>query len=101
MCIITVLRSLNFQFTPFALRVVLEGLQLIVSDYDEHDVAFGIPCRSDVRRALVRVHETISMCIHFSAAERLEILLRWHTVCLDSVIDSTAALNKADLCHSE
>ncbi|KAI2793312.1 hypothetical protein POX_b03366 [Penicillium oxalicum] len=89
-------RSLNFQFTPFALRVVLEGLQSIVSDYDEHDVAFGIPCRSDVRRALVRVHETISMCIHFSAAERLEILLRWHTVCLDSVIDSTAL--SRDIC---
>jgi hypothetical protein len=29
------------------------------------------------------------MSIHFSAAERLELLLRWHTVCLDTMINST------------
>jgi hypothetical protein len=29
------------------------------------------------------------MSLHFSAAERLEILLRWHTICLDTMINST------------
>ncbi|KAJ5167706.1 uncharacterized protein N7482_003300 [Penicillium canariense] len=82
-------RALEYEFSTFALRVVLEGLQSLVSDCDEHDLAVGVPGRSDVRRALAQVHETISMSIHFSAAERLEILLRWHTVCLDTMINST------------
>ena len=83
-------RPLDYQFSAFALRVVLEGLQSLVSDSDESDLAsVGIPDRSDVRRALAQVHETITMSIHLSAPERLEILLRWHTICLDTMINST------------
>ncbi|XHF98335.1 hypothetical protein AWENTII_001890 [Aspergillus wentii] len=84
------LRPLDYQFSAFALRVVLEGLQSLVSDSDESDLAaVGVPGKSDVRRALAQVHETISMSIHLSAPERLEILLRWHTICLDNMINST------------
>lgn len=83
-------RSLDYQFSAFALRVVLEGLQSLVSDSDDSDlVAVGVPSRSDVKKALAQVHETISMCIHLSAPERLEVLLRWHTICLDTMINST------------
>ncbi|KAH2540396.1 hypothetical protein KXW97_004527 [Aspergillus fumigatus] len=84
------LRPLDYQFSAFALRVVLEGLQSLVSDSDESDVAtVGAPGRPDVRRALAQVHETINMSIHLSAPERLEVLLRWHTICLDTMINST------------
>lgn len=84
-------RALNYQFSAFGLRVVLEGLQSLVSDSDESDLAsVGVPDRSDVRCALVHVHEAISSCAHISTAERLEILLRWHTICLDTMINSTA-----------
>lgn len=82
-------RPLDYQFSAFALRVVLEGLQSLVSDCDDSDLALGAPGQSDVRRALAQLYETISMSIHFSAAERLEILLRWHTVCLDTMINSS------------
>lgn len=81
-------RALDYQLSAFALRVVLEGLQSLVSDSDE-ELAVGVPSRSDVRRALAQVHETISMTIHLSPAERLELLLRWHTVCLDTMVNST------------
>lgn len=84
-------RSLDYQFSAFALRVVLEGLQSLVADLDESDLAaVGAPGRSDVRRALAQVHETITMSTHLSAPERLEVLLRWHTICLDTMINSTA-----------
>lgn len=83
-------RALDYQFSPFALRVVLEGLQSLISECDAPDLAVGVPGQSDVRRALAQTHETISMSIHFSAAERLEILLRWHTVCLDTMVNSIA-----------
>ncbi|KAL4782489.1 hypothetical protein BJX76DRAFT_288760 [Aspergillus varians] len=85
------LRSLEYQLSAFSLRVILEGLQSLVSDSDECDLAaVGVPNRSDVRRALAQVHETINMSIHLSASERLEVLLRWHTICLDTMINSTA-----------
>jgi hypothetical protein len=83
-------RPLDYQLSAFSLRVVLEGLQSLVSDSDEYDLAaVGVPGRSDVRRALAQVHETITMSIHLSTAERLEVLLRWHTICLDTMINST------------
>ncbi|KAL3476812.1 C2H2 type zinc finger domain protein [Aspergillus californicus] len=84
------LRSLDYQLSAFSLRVILEGLQSLVSDSDEYDLAaVGVPGRSDVKRALAQVHETINLNIHLSAPERLEVLLRWHTICLDTMINST------------
>ncbi|OJI96363.1 hypothetical protein ASPVEDRAFT_122414 [Aspergillus versicolor CBS 583.65] len=83
-------RPLGYQLSAFSLRVILEGLQSLISDSDEYDLAaVGVPGRSDVRRALAQVHETITMSIHLSASERLEVLLRWHTLCLDTMINST------------
>ncbi|KAL4741039.1 C2H2 type zinc finger domain protein [Aspergillus similis] len=83
-------RALDYQLSAFSLRVILEGLQSLVSDSDECDLAaVGVPGRLDVRRALAQVHETITMSIHLSAPERLEVLLRWHTICLDTMINST------------
>ncbi|EAW08469.1 C2H2 type zinc finger domain protein [Aspergillus clavatus NRRL 1] len=84
------LSPLDYQFSAFALRAVLEGIQSFVSDLDNSDLAaVGVLGRSDVRRALVQVHETITMRIHLSSPERLEVLLRWHTICLDAMVNST------------
>ncbi|KAL4802766.1 hypothetical protein BDV18DRAFT_146536 [Aspergillus unguis] len=88
----TTFRALDYHLSAFSLRVILEGLQSLVSDSDEYDLdlaTVGVPNRSDVRRALAQVHETITMSIHLSACERLEVLLRWHTICLDTMINST------------
>ncbi|KAJ5335037.1 hypothetical protein N7452_007440 [Penicillium brevicompactum] len=82
-------RPLDHRFSAFGLRVVLEGLQSLISDCDDNDLAVGVPGQTDIRRALAQVHETIAMSIHFTSEERLEILLRWHTLCLDTMIDST------------
>lgn len=84
------LRPLDYQLSALGLRVVLEGLQSLVSDLDESDyAAVGVPDRSSVRKGLAQVHETISMSICLSNPEKLEVLLRWHTICLDTMINST------------
>ncbi|RJE22752.1 hypothetical protein PHISCL_04897 [Aspergillus sclerotialis] len=94
-------RPLEYHFSAFSLRVVLEGIQSLVAESDESDLtSVGVPDRSDVRRALAQVHETISMSIHLAAPERLEILLRWHTICLDTMINSTVLSRHVCLCHS-
>ena len=77
--------------STFSLRVVLEGLQSLVSDCIEDDssAVVGVPLKADIRKVLVQVYDAINTNISFSAPEKLEILLRWHAICLDTIIEST------------
>ncbi|KAM3069364.1 hypothetical protein ACMFMF_008581 [Clarireedia jacksonii] len=83
--------AINFHaFSAFSLRVVLEGLQSLVSDCDTEDVAtIGVPTKIELRQALGQIYEGISTSPNLSNSERLETLLRWHTICLDACKDSS------------
>jgi hypothetical protein len=80
--------------SAFSLRVVLEGLQSLVpdcdndADTDEYDALLGVPTKSSLRRALSQMHRSITRA-EISEPERLELLLRWHTICLDLCKDSS------------
>lgn len=77
-------------FSAFSLRVVLEGVQSLVSDCDMDDIpTMGVPTKSELQMALVRVYGGISKNQNLTAPERLETLLRWHTICLDACKDSS------------
>lgn len=77
-------------YSAFSCRVVLEGLQSLVSECDEKDgAAIGVPTRSEIRRALAQFHGSISANPQNSAVETMEILLRWHAICLDAAMDSS------------
>jgi hypothetical protein len=77
--------------SAFSLRVILEGLQSLVSDCDGDDVALvGVPTKFELRKALAQIHEKISTTTSVSEPERLEIFLRWHTICLDACKDSSS-----------
>jgi hypothetical protein len=83
-------RRLGHNFSPFSLRVLLEGLQSFISDCDEDtEASVGVPTKIEIRRALARLYESITQTVCPSMADRLEILLRWHAVCLDAVISSS------------
>jgi hypothetical protein len=78
------------QLSAFSLRVILEGLQSLASEGDsDDDVLVGVPTKFEFRRALARIHVMISESASMSEPERLEILLRWHTICLDACKDSS------------
>lgn len=82
--------SMPPNLSAFSLRVILEGLQSLVSDCDSDDVALvGVPSKFELRRALAQIHEKISASPSLSEPERLEIFLRWHTICLDACKDSS------------
>ncbi|ESZ95895.1 hypothetical protein SBOR_3708 [Sclerotinia borealis F-4128] len=67
-----------------------KGLQSLVSDCDSDDLAtVGVPTKPELRKALSHVFEAISMSPNLSHSERLELLLRWHTICLDTCKDSS------------
>lgn len=78
--------------SAFSLRVVLEGLQSLVpdcdNDNDDYDSLIGVPTKSSLRRALAQVHSSIAGA-EISEPERLELFLRWHTICLDLCKDSS------------
>ncbi|KAH8812444.1 C2H2 type zinc finger domain protein [Xylogone sp. PMI_703] len=78
-------------FTAISLRVILEGLQSFVSDSSDGESipAVGVPPISEIRRTLVQVHNIISRRQSIYSAEKLELLLRWHGICLDVCIDTS------------
>lgn len=82
-------------FTAFSLRVILEGIQTLVSDISDDDLpTVGIPTSFEIRRVLIQVHSMISSSQQLFAAEKLELLLRWHGICLELCI------RPSELCKS-
>jgi hypothetical protein len=80
----------NLPLSAFSHKVILEGLQSLISDDDADEItAVGVPTRREVRRALNQVYESITLNATLSSADRLETLLRWHSICLDTVVDTS------------
>jgi hypothetical protein len=85
-------------FTAFSFRVLLEGIQSLVADCDGDASAVGIPSKMEVQGALGQLFQHIVGNPHLSSADRLETLLRWHTVCLDTIVNSSLLCKQ--LCNS-
>lgn len=82
-------RWLGYSYSALSLRVLLEGVQSLLSDCDENgEAAVGLPSKNEIRRSLARIYEIISQNICLSSAERLETLLRWHVISLDATANT-------------
>lgn len=80
----------HHNFSGFSLRIILEGIQSLVPDCDSEDFPIlGVPTKFELRQALAQVQWSIINSPNLSSSERLETLLRWHTICLDACIDSS------------
>ncbi|KAG9234663.1 C2H2 type zinc finger domain protein [Amylocarpus encephaloides] len=74
----------------FAMRVILEGLQALVSDIHEaNGPAVGTPSRSQVSQALIRLYTERLSLAEVPSTENMELLIRWHSICLDLAVPST------------
>ncbi|KAG5763035.1 hypothetical protein H9Q72_008870 [Fusarium xylarioides] len=76
---------------PLDVRVVLECLHALVRENRETQSSKSIvkiPSLLDVKHALVRVLRLLNDTWSFDENERLELLIRWHFVCLDVVCNS-------------
>jgi hypothetical protein len=73
-----------------SIRVLLEGIQSIVSEYYEAEGrAVGMPPKCDIARALLRLYQNHISNMPLPTPEKLELLLRWHAICLNMAIDSS------------
>ncbi|KAM0200525.1 hypothetical protein ACHAQI_011625 [Fusarium lateritium] len=71
---------------PLDVRVLLECLHALVRENCETQSFKSIvktPNLSEVKQALARVFQLLNHTWSFNEAERLELLIRWHFVCLD------------------
>lgn len=76
-------------YSAFSFRVILEGLQSLVSDCENDDLAIvGVPTKTELRRALAEVYASIKRSTYIPLSDRLELLLRWHAICLDACVES-------------
>lgn len=84
------LRWIDTALSSFSYKVILEGLQSLVSDDDcEEGTAVGVPTRPEVRKALNQVLESVTLNASLSSADRFETLLRWHSICIETVVDTS------------
>jgi hypothetical protein len=76
--------------SEFSISVVLEGLQSLVSDLQEAiSPAVGVIPQREIISALINLYEGSIMTIgSHPTPDRLPLLLRWHTICLELAVPS-------------
>ncbi|KAK7890762.1 hypothetical protein LTR67_007971 [Exophiala xenobiotica] len=81
-------RHLGSSMTPFTACVILEGLKSLVAEQSKTGLnVIGVPSRLDISRGLGRLHTYIEQSFSKSQVAKNVILLRWHTIGIDSAID--------------
>ncbi|KAI4148522.1 MAG: hypothetical protein LQ340_005055 [Diploschistes diacapsis] len=84
--------------SSLSLHTVLSRLQSSVLDCAQEEVTtFGIWAQSDTKRALIQVHDNVTQMQRLQEPQCLELLLRWHTVCLELTIGSSVLWGA--ICH--
>lgn len=76
----------------FTLRVLLEGLQSLAADIQEAggQPCIGTPSRTEIAHALIRIYQKHLQGDQSSCVDRMEMLIRWHSICLNLAAPSTA-----------
>lgn len=81
--------GLDYELSPFAIRVVLEGLQSLISDHRQaHGLFVGAKDLASISSAMWQVlDKQIESPLH-SADQRVDLSLRWHAICIDLCVNT-------------
>jgi hypothetical protein len=84
----------------FTLRVILEGLQSLAIENLEAGghAAVGTPTKNDISQALLKFHNQYLTTLAHSS-DKMELLIRWHTIFLDLATPSTTLCRKICAMH--
>ncbi|KAI5194256.1 C2H2 type zinc finger domain protein [Aureobasidium subglaciale] len=79
----------NYELSYFSVRVVLEGLQSLISDHRQAQGDFvGAKDLRAIDGALWRLLDTqIEGPVH-SSHEKLDLLIRWHAICIERCVNT-------------
>jgi hypothetical protein len=82
---------LKSQLSSLAANVLLEGLKSLMMESDEvKGRVVGVPTKYEISDALARLHQCIEASRQMSTLDHGNVLLRWHSVCLEAATDSVA-----------
>ncbi|KAG0647328.1 hypothetical protein D0Z07_7335 [Hyphodiscus hymeniophilus] len=74
----------DISISSFGMRVILEGLQSLISDVHEASgPAIGTPSKYEISQALLRLYKEQLCSEDTLSVETMELLIRWHSVCLE------------------
>ena len=91
--------SLPYQLSPFAIRVVLEGFQSLISDHHEaKGQSVGVPSRQAISAAMWRLMSTQINLQSFD--QRADLSLRWHVINIELCIDTNLLIRHLCQVHS-
>lgn len=80
----------TISISSFSIRVLLEGLQSLVSDaHEANGTAIGTPSKAEISQALLRLYKEQLHPEDTHSVETLELLIRWHSICLDLASPTT------------
>jgi Fungal specific transcription factor domain len=80
----------NIPISSFGIRVILEGFQSLVSDVHEaNGPAIGTPSKREICEALLKLYREQLCYQDTPSVETMELLIRWHSVCLDLATATT------------
>lgn len=84
------LLCLNQPMSNFSVRVVLEGFQSLISDVQQlKGPAVGTPSKISIAQALISLYNLSLRFLNPAAAESMELLIRWHSICLNLATPTT------------
>ena len=79
---------LSSQLPSLTAYVLLEGLKSLMMESDEvRGGVVGVPSKDEIFYALARMHHCIMASHQMSSLDRGNVLLRWHSVCLEATAD--------------
>ncbi len=94
------LHNERLSLSNFTLRIILEGLQSLVAEVQEAEglPAVGTPVKTDIIYALLCIYHDQFQGSD-SSIDRRELIIRWHSICLDLATPSTALCRKICATH--
>ena len=94
-------REIDLELSPFSTRVILEGLQSLISDNRQANSFFvGAQDHAAISGALWRLLDTQINSPAQSKEEKLDLSLRWHAICIELCMDSNMTIRHLCQMHS-
>jgi hypothetical protein len=90
-------RRLRLVRMPLDVRVILACLHAVARDSRKAQLAesiMGVPSQQQVRRALLRFYDLLTGAWPLNRAERSELMMCWHFVCIDTLCESIELLDQ-------